>query len=144
MYGPNWPFLLMYESHDIRHIGFQQVDGLSRDPRDLGRHNKWDGDHFVEGERNKKERKEKGKGKEGKKEKKKKRRRKMEKRKSTFRRSELIGPRSKVCIFDEGDAPRGSDSSYFGLFFTIRAMGLCLCPKGLFGQISKYGNAALF
>ena len=28
---------------------------------------KWDGDQFVEGERNKKERKEKGKGKEGKK-----------------------------------------------------------------------------
>ena len=39
MYGPKWPFLLMYESHDMRHTGFPRVDGLSMDPRDLGRHN---------------------------------------------------------------------------------------------------------
>ena len=58
--------------------------------------------------------------------------RKREKRKSTFRRSELVGPRSKVCIFDEGYSPRGKDSSYFGLFSTIR------------GYFLKYGNAALF
>ena len=32
MYGPTWPFLLMYGSHDMRHIGFPQVDGLSTDP----------------------------------------------------------------------------------------------------------------
>ena len=32
MYGPKWPFLLMYGSHDVRHIGFPRVDGLSRDP----------------------------------------------------------------------------------------------------------------
>ena len=38
MYGPKWPFLLMYESHDMRHTGFPRVDGLSTDPRDLGRH----------------------------------------------------------------------------------------------------------
>ena len=28
----------MYESHDMRHIGFPQVDGDQRDPRKLGRH----------------------------------------------------------------------------------------------------------
>ena len=33
--------------------------------------------------------------------------RKMEKRKAVFRRSELVKPRSKVCIFDEGYATRG-------------------------------------
>ena len=67
-----------------------------------------------------------------------------EKRKLAFRRSELVGPRSKGCIFDEGYAPRGRDSSYFGLFSTLRVVWLCLCPKGLFGRISKYRNAAYF
>ena len=38
MYGPKWSFLLMYGSHDMRHTGFPQVDGLSTDPRDLGHH----------------------------------------------------------------------------------------------------------
>ena len=33
--------------------------------------------------------------------------RKKEKRKAVFRRSELVRPRSKVCIFDEGYATRG-------------------------------------
>ena len=37
MYGPKWPFLLMYGSHDMRHR-FSQVDRLSTDPRDLGHH----------------------------------------------------------------------------------------------------------
>ena len=64
--------------------------------------------------------------------------------KSVFRRLELVGPRSKVCIFNEGYAPRGRDSSYFGLFSAIRSVGLCLFPKGLFGRILNYGNAALF
>ena len=32
MYGPKWPFLLMYGSHDMRHTGFPRVDGLSTDP----------------------------------------------------------------------------------------------------------------
>ena len=68
----------------------------------------------------------------------------MEKRKYAFRRLELVGPRSKVRIFDEGYTPRGRDSSYFDLLSTIRAMGLCLCPKGLFGRILKYENVALF
>ena len=40
MYGPKWPFLLMYGSHNMRHTGFPRVDGLSMDPRDLGRHNR--------------------------------------------------------------------------------------------------------
>ena len=38
MYGPKLPFLLMYGSHNMRHTGFLRVDGLSTDPRDLGRH----------------------------------------------------------------------------------------------------------
>ena len=38
MYGPNWPFLLTYESHDMRHTVFLWVEVLSADPRDLGRH----------------------------------------------------------------------------------------------------------
>ena len=38
MYGPKWPFLLIYGSHDMRHTGFPQVDSGQRDPRDLGRH----------------------------------------------------------------------------------------------------------
>ena len=29
MCRPMWPFLLTYESHDMRHTGFSQVDGLS-------------------------------------------------------------------------------------------------------------------
>ena len=49
-----------------------------------------------------------------------------------LRRSSLIGPRSKVCLHDECYAPRGMDSSYFGLFFIIRDYFL------------KYGNVALF
>ena len=36
MYGPKWPFLLMYGSHDMRHR-FSTVDGLST-AWDLGRH----------------------------------------------------------------------------------------------------------
>ena len=32
---------------------------------------------------------------------------------------------------------RGRDSSYFGLFSTLRVVWLCFCPKGLFGRISK-------
>ena len=38
MYGPKWPFLLMYESQYMRHTSFPRVNGLSTDPRDLGRH----------------------------------------------------------------------------------------------------------
>ena len=39
---------------------------------------------------------------------------------------------------------RVRDSSYFGLFSTLRVVWLCLCPKGSFGKILKHGNAALF
>ena len=28
----------MYESHDMRHTSFSQVDGGQRDPREMGRH----------------------------------------------------------------------------------------------------------
>ena len=31
-----WPFLLMYGSYDMRHIGFPQVDGGQRDPKKWG------------------------------------------------------------------------------------------------------------
>ena len=39
MCRPMWPFLLMYGSHDMRHIGFPPVDGGQRDPREMGLHN---------------------------------------------------------------------------------------------------------
>ena len=38
MYGPMWPFLITYGSHDVRITVFPQVDGGQRDPRVLGRH----------------------------------------------------------------------------------------------------------
>ena len=38
MYGIKWSFLLMYESHNMIHTDFLWIDGLSMDPRDLGRH----------------------------------------------------------------------------------------------------------
>ena len=38
MYGPKWPFLLMYGSHDMRH-GIPQVDELSTGPLGSRRHN---------------------------------------------------------------------------------------------------------
>ena len=47
---------------------------------------------------------------------------------SAFRRSELIRPRSKVHLRDEGYTPRCKDSSYFGLFSTLRAMWWCFFP----------------
>ena len=34
--GSTWPFLLMYESHDMRHTGFPQVDCGQRDLRKFG------------------------------------------------------------------------------------------------------------
>ena len=37
MYGPKWSFLLRYGSRDTRRIDFSRVDGLSTDPRVLGR-----------------------------------------------------------------------------------------------------------
>ena len=33
MYGPDVTILLIYGSHDMRHISFPQVDGGQRDPR---------------------------------------------------------------------------------------------------------------
>ena len=94
------------------------------------------GDVFVEGGKKRKgKEKEKGKGKKGKKEKKRKERERGRERgrekegekeidvfflsSLVFRRLELIRPRSKVCIFNEGCAPRGRDSSYFGLFLSF-------------------------
>ena len=38
VYGPKRPFLLRYVSRDTRHIDFPRVDGLSTNPRVLGRH----------------------------------------------------------------------------------------------------------
>ena len=38
MYGPDMTILLMYGSHDMRHIGFSHVDGGQRNPREMGRH----------------------------------------------------------------------------------------------------------
>ena len=93
------------------------------------------GDVFVEGGENiKGKEKEKGKGEKGKKEKKRKERKRERKGREkegeeeidvfflgspAFRQLKLIGPRSKVRIFNEGYAPRGRDSSYFGLFLSF-------------------------
>ena len=41
MYGPKWPFLLMYKSHDMGHIGILQVDGGQRDTLGFG------ASHFI-------------------------------------------------------------------------------------------------
>ena len=38
MYGPMWQFYSCMGSHDMRRKGFLWVDGLSTDPRNLGRH----------------------------------------------------------------------------------------------------------
>ena len=45
-----------------------------------------------------------------------------------FQRSELVGPRSKVRLFDEGYTPRGRDSSYFG-YFHPNGLNDCLVCK---------------
>ena len=88
----------------------------------VGRSMKRGGDSLVEEGRSIKEmrRKKKKERKERKKEREREgeeRERERERKGSpAFRRSELVGPRSKVCIFDEGYAARGRDSSYFGLF----------------------------
>ena len=52
--------------------------------------------------------------------------------------------RSKVRLRDKGYALRSRDSSYFGLFSTLRVMWLCFCLKGLCGRMLECGNAALF
>ena len=36
MYGPKWPFLLMYGSYNMRHTGFSRVVGLSTGPLGFG------------------------------------------------------------------------------------------------------------
>ena len=80
-------------------------------------------DKFIKGEGNQfAEEERKKKGKKGKIYIRKKNRERGGERKSAFRRLELVGSRSKVHILDEGYTLRGRDSSYFGLFSTIRAM----------------------
>ena len=36
MYGPTWPFLLTYGSHDMRHTGFCRLTVVNETPRDRG------------------------------------------------------------------------------------------------------------
>ena len=38
MYGPTWPFLLMYGSHDMRHTSFRRLTVVNEPPGFLGRH----------------------------------------------------------------------------------------------------------
>ena len=68
------------------------------------------------------ERKERKRGKEKRERRRRKGERKKEKRKALFRRSELVRPRSKVCIFDEGCVPRGRDSFYLGFFLSFELL----------------------
>ena len=113
-------------------------------------------DVFVEGGKNRKgKKKEKGKGEKGKKEKKRKEKERERKGREkegekeigvfflsspAFRWLKLIGPRSKVCIFDEGYDPRGRDSSYFGLFLSFGLLfwadlGTVLCHVYGIGRV---------
>ena len=93
---------------------------------------------FVEARSSKKEKegKKKRRGKKRKRKERERRRRKgerkKEKRKAVFRRLELVRPRSKVRIFDEGYAPNGRDSSYLDFFLSYQllfwsAFGITLC-----------------
>ena len=41
--GPTWPYLLMYGSHNMRHIGFRRLTVVNGTPRDLGRHSACEG-----------------------------------------------------------------------------------------------------
>ena len=80
---------------------------------------KWQVIPVHRGKEERKRKKEKGKGEKGKKEREREEdewEREREKRKLAFWRSELVGLRSKVYIFDKGYAPRGRDSHYFCLF----------------------------
>ena len=36
MYGPMWPFLLMYRFHDMRHTGFRRLTMVNGTPGDRG------------------------------------------------------------------------------------------------------------
>ena len=38
MYGPMWPFLFTYGSHDMRHTGFRKLTVVNGTPREMGRH----------------------------------------------------------------------------------------------------------
>ena len=48
--------------------------------------------------------------------------RKKEKMRAVFRLSELVRPRSKVRIFEEGYTPRGRDSSYLSFFLSFELL----------------------
>ena len=36
MYGPMWPFLLMYGSHDMRHTGLRKLTVVNGTPKKWG------------------------------------------------------------------------------------------------------------
>ena len=121
------------------------------------------GDVFVGGKNRKGKEKEKGKGEIGKKEKKRKERERERKGREkegekeigvfflsspAFRQLELVGPRSKVRIFDEGYAPRGQDFSYFGLFLSFGLLfwadfGIVLCHVYGMGRVCSWFKGLL-
>ena len=39
IYGPTWPFLFTYGSHDMRHTDFRRLTVINGTPGNLGRHN---------------------------------------------------------------------------------------------------------
>ena len=41
MYEPTWPFLFMYESHDMRHIGFCNLTVVNETPGFGASHKDW-------------------------------------------------------------------------------------------------------
>ena len=94
----------------------------------------------FDGEKQREERKEREKEK---KEKRKRMRRKGERNRegkedrqlrplSAFRQSEFVGKRVKVCLRDEGYAPRGRDSSSFGYFHPKGCLAVFYALMGSF------------
>ena len=41
MYGPTWPFLFLYESHDMRHTGFRKLMVVNETPGFGASHKDW-------------------------------------------------------------------------------------------------------
>ena len=40
MYGPDVAILLIYGSHDMRHVGFRRLTVVNGTPREMGSHSK--------------------------------------------------------------------------------------------------------
>ena len=61
-----------------------------------------------------------------------------------FRRSELVRPRSKVCLRNEGYAPRGRYYSYFSYFHPKGCLAVFFVLRGYLVGFLACDKAALF